>query len=323
MYHTFTMKTHLPTFILSYGRALLSAPWRFNLVYVACFAGKSHDFLTRGLKCKYPFKQLLGLLLSDKVLSEGYIIIDETDIDKSFAEKIAGLGWIYSHRKNKYIFGYHLVVACWTNEVITIPLAWKIYRKGSGKTKTDLALELIQYCLGTLRVSPKAFLFDAFYASEAVLKYLTQHNQTFYSQLPKSRLLNHQVLSFHEKGRPYWLKVGKIRGNILVQVVKNRRKYFVTNAVGITRQEQLGTYKLRWKIEDLFRFTKQELGLERCQVVSLQGQQNHFGTCFLLYGVLQDMAAQTQMTVYQLKLKATQDASFAKCIDLEGYFSTA
>lgn len=291
--------------------------------YIACFAGKSHDCLTRGLQQKYQFKQLLQLLLNNKILNKGYIIIDETDIDKSFAEKIAGLGWIYSHRKNKYIFGYHLVVACWTNGVVTIPLAWKIYRKGSGKTKTDLALELIQYCLDTLRIHPKAFLFDAFYASEAILKYLTTHNQTFYAQLPKSRLLDHQALATHEKGRPYWLKTGNVKGNILVQVVKNRRKYFVTNAVGCPRQEQLATYKLRWKIEDLFRFTKQELGLERCQVTSLQGQQNHFGTCFLLYGILQDMAAQTQMTVYQLKLKATQDASFAKSIDLEGYFSTA
>ncbi len=317
------MKTHLPTFILSYCRALLSAPWRFNLVYLSAFAGTSHDCLTRGLTKRYHWKGLLAVLLNNRFLSGGYIIVDETDIDKSFAEKIEGLGWIYSHRKNKYIFGYHLVVACWTNDHITIPLAWKVYRKGSGKTKTDLALALIQYCLFSLRIRPRAFLFDAFYASEEILQYLVAHDQLFYSQLAKSRLLDHQQLKHHEQGRPYWLKVGKVKGNIQVQVVKNRRKYFVTNAVGCSRQEQLATYRLRWRIEEIFRFTKQELGLERCQAQSLTAQNNHFGSCFLLYGILQDIAEQTQLTDYRMKLKATQDRSFVESIDISSYFSSA
>ncbi len=317
------MNIQLPTFILTYCQALLSAPWRFNLVYLSSFAGTSHDCLTRGLTKRYHWKDLLCILLNNRLLGDGYIIIDETDIDKSFAEHIEGLGWIYSHRKNKYIFGYHLVVACWTNGTTTIPLAWKVYRKGCGKTKTDLALELIQYCLFTLRITPKAFLFDAFYASEEILHYLASHDQLFYSQLAKSRLLDHHQLKQHEKGRPYWLKVGKVKGNIIVQVVKNRRKYFVTNAIGITRQEQLGTYKLRWRIEEIFRFTKQELGLEQCQATSLTAQNNHFGSCFLLYGILQDIAEQTQLTDYRVKLKATQDRCFAESIDMSSYFSTA
>ncbi len=113
----------LPKFILSYSLALLSAPWRFTLVYLSFFSGTSHDFLTRGLKQKYPWKKILQILLSNHLLSDGYLIIDETDVDKSFGEKVPCLGWLYSHQKNKYIFGLHIVVICWTNEKITIPLA--------------------------------------------------------------------------------------------------------------------------------------------------------------------------------------------------------
>lgn len=313
----------LPTFIVAYATALLSAPWRFTLVYLSVFSGKSHDFLTRGLKEKYHWKQLLEILLNGRLLSEGYVIVDETDVDKSFGEKLPCLGWIYSHRKNKYIFGLHLVVIVWTNTKITIPLGWKIYRKNNGITKIDLALELIEYCLFTLNMQPKAFLFDSFYASEQLLKYLIKHHQTFYAQLPKNRKLNHVFLSQMHNGRPYWQETGVIRGGIRVQVVKNRRKYYVTNAIGITRKQQLQTYKIRWKIEEVFRFVKQELGFERCQTTSLTGQNNHFGTCFYLYATLQDIAAKTQMTDYGIKLKATQERNFVNQLVASTFLGTA
>ena len=114
------------------------------------------------------------------------------------------------------------------------------------------------------------------------------------------------------KGRPYWQETGVIRGGITVQVVKNRRKYYITNNLGITRQEQLQTYKIRWNIEEIFRFVKQELGFERCQVTSLVGQNTHFGTCFYVYAILQDIAEKNQMTDYCIKLKATQDRQFVQ-----------
>ena len=203
------------------------------------------------------------------------------------------------------------MVISWTNEKITIPVAWKIYKKDSGKTKLDLAKELIRYCLFTLRIQPQAFLFDSFYASESLLKYLIKHKQLFYSQIPKNRKFNNIFLSKQHNGRPYWQETGVIRGGVKVQVVKNRRKYYVTNNIGITRKEQLQTYKIRWNIEEIFRFVKQELGFERCHSQSLDGQNTHFGMCFYLYAILQDIAEKNQMTDYCIKLKATLDKNFA------------
>lgn len=84
----------------------------------------------------------------------------------------------------------------------------------------------------------------------------------------------------------------------------------------MTRKEQLATYKIRWKIEEVFRFVKQELGFERCHSQSLRGQNNHFGTCFYVYGKLQDIAEKTQMTDYAIKRKATQDKDFVHRLGL-------
>lgn len=313
----------LPRFIVTYTFALLSAPWRFSLVYLSLITKTSHDYLTRGLQEKYSWKQILKILLSSRILSEGYLIIDETDVDKSFATHIPCLSWIFSHRKNKYIYGLHIVLIAWTNGTVTIPIAWKIYNKASQKTKIDLALELISYCLFTLRIQPKAFLFDAFYASETILKYLINHKQTFHSQLAKNRTLNHIALAKINDGRPYWGETGVIKGSIRVQVVKNRRKYYVTNVIGLSRQEQLATYKIRWKIEQVFRFVKKELGFEKCQSQTLTGQNNHFGSCFYLYATLQDIAEKTQMTDYCIKLKATLNQNFIDQLVLPTYMNTA
>lgn len=313
----------LPTFIVAYATALLSAPWRFTLTYLSLITATSHDFLTRGLQRKYSFKKILQVLLETRVLTDGYLVIDETDVDKSFAAKIACLGWIFSHRKNKHIYGLHIVVVAWTNGTITIPLAWKIYNKQSGKTKIDLAMELIHYCLCTLRLKPKAWLFDAFYASEKLLKYLIDERQLFYSQLSKQRLLNHSPLKDMNNGRPYWQEMGVIKGGIRVQVVKHRRKYYVSNEIGISGKEQRMIYKLRWRIEEIFRFVKKELGFEKCQSSSLQGQNTHFGVCFFLYATLQDIAEKNQMTDYCIKEKATQNREFVKQLNLTAYLTSA
>lgn len=136
-------------------------------------------------------------------------------------------------------------------------------------------------------------------------------------------MFNHIPLSKHKKGIPYWTQIGHIKGNIHVQIVRNRKKYYITNQIGIPRKEQLDTYRIRWMIENVFRFVKQELGFEACQSTSLQVQHNHFGTCFFMYAVLQDIAVQTQMTDYSIKQKATLDRDFLNQLNLTAYFSGA
>ena len=231
----------------------------------------SHDRLTRLLYHRYPWHQLLSTLASSKRLTEGCLIIDDTEIDKSYAQKITGCGWLRSHKQNKYFYGLHVVVLAWTNGKQTLPLAWKVYKKGGEKTKIDLALELLGYGLLLLRGKPKAVLFDAFYASERMLKFLTKRGVMFYSQLPKTRLFNHRQLNTRHQGRPYWADKGIIKGSLEVQVVKHRRKYYVTNNLGVNQMTVRGDYRLRWKIEEVFRFIKQELGFEQCQDEKFNG----------------------------------------------------
>jgi len=314
----------LPTYILTYIQGILSAPWKFTVVYLACLLGVSHDQLTRALHRRYPFQQVLAARITRKRdLSQGYLIIDETEVDKSWCTKLPLLTWIKSHRGKPYIYGHHLVVLAWTDGVTTYPLRWKIYQPGSGKTKLDLAKELLAWALERQHIEPKAVLFDAFYSQGKILTYLHERHLVFYTQLKKNRLFNHCQLRDHHQGRPYWHDSGTIKGKIVVEIVKVRRKYFATNQQGVSRKELLDTYRLRWKIEEIFRFTKSQLGLEKCQLRSLQAQSNHFNVCFLLYSILQDISHQTGLTLYQIKEKATLDRSFVDSLNVSSYLSGA
>lgn len=297
----------LPNFIISYLSSLLSTPAKYDLVSLSEYIRHSHDYYTRHIKQTYHWKNILTHLLHTITTdtSEGYLLIDETDVDKSYSEKIQGTSWIYSHRKNKHILGYHLVVIVWSNGDTYLPLGWKVYNKQSGKTKIDLALELIKFCTNVLQIRPKAFLFDSLYASYKILRYLQEHGHIFYTQCPKNRLFNGKQLKYITKGSHYWHDTGMIKGKICVTIAKKHRKYYMTNDLSKDRYELIEIYKSRWKIEEVFRIVKQNFGFERCQCRDARSQCNHFGACFVLCALLQDTTSRTGLTVYSIKKRTS------------------
>lgn len=206
---------------------------------------------------------------------------------------IYGLGWIFSHLKGRFIFGYQFIVLVWTNGKTTIPLCWKTYRKkgkGRHKTKIDLAMELLEYSIVNICPNPKGVLFDSFYSAEKMLKLIKRHGLKYYGQVEKSRLLDFEQLKNHNNGRPRWSKVGKLRGGLLVKIIKHERKYFITNGLNLSGLRIRNIYSIRWKIERVFRYCKDQLDFEGCQMRDMRSQNNHVGTCFFLYCVLQDIA---------------------------------
>jgi hypothetical protein len=317
----------LPKHIVLYCTAKLWAVKNSTTTYLSYFVDKSHDYLTRSMKKKISWRPILARFLEKYDLTEGYFVFDETEEDKSYAKNITGLSWIYSHLKGGYLFGLQLVVICWTNGKVKIPIGWKIYKKAKfkgdpgHKTKNDLAMELLDYAITEICRYPKGILFDIGYSSEKMMKKITRLNLDFYCQIKSNRNLDRVQVKKLNMGRPYWQNVGKLTGNIKVKVVKHRRKYFVSNNYKLDGKELRARYKIRWKIEEINRFTKDQLDLEGCQMRDLNSQNNHIGVCFYLFCTLQDIAEKTQMTDYAVKTKVSLDRSFASFPDLAVYFS--
>lgn len=59
--------------------------------------------------------------------------------------------------------------------------------------------------------------------------------------------------------------------------------------------------RLRWKIEELYRESKQLTGIERCQCRSGRIQRNHIACSPLVWSRLKQLAYQSGQTVYRIK----------------------
>ena len=78
----------------------------------------------------------------------------------------------FHHSKDYQIYFKHLI--CVVNVILTdgrirIPLFSEIYKRG-GKTRIDIALELLSKVRNNLRIKPKAVLFDSWYSSYRIMK---------------------------------------------------------------------------------------------------------------------------------------------------------
>lgn len=267
----------------------------------------SHDSFSRILKePKFRWQTLLrtlGLRIFGK-LSDGWLVIDDTVIDKSFARNIENLSWIYCSKKQRSVLGLNLVLLCWSNGKITIPLAFRIWKKNGGKSKFDLALELLAYARNILQIRPQYVTFDSWYASKKILKRLRKYRWIFYSQLKKNRIFNGMQVGQYGHTR-YWTDQGIIFGNFKVLVVKHGGKYFVTNNLTRSKSQLLEAYKTRWVIETLFRILHSKLGLGQCQSRSMQCQTAHITLCLMSLLVLERARLETLKTHYQLRREFT------------------
>ena len=298
----------MPLRIVPYLKGLLSVAESATCTALSLVVKEtSHDNLSRILKePKFRWQTLLrtlGLRIFGK-LSDGWLIIDDTVIDKSFARQIENLSWIYCSKKQRSVLGLNLVLLCWSNGTITIPLAFKVWKKEGKKSKFDLALELLSYARNVLQIRPKYITFDSWYASKKILKRLRKYRWIFYSQLKRNRIFNGVQVSQYGRTR-YFTEQGIIFGDFKVLVVKHGGKYFVTNNLKCSKSELLAAYKTRWVIETLFRILHNKLGLGQCQSRSLQCQSAHISLCLMSLLILERAKIDSGKTHYQLRREFT------------------
>lgn len=278
------------------------APSKITCTMIAAIVRQaSHDRFTRLLSSALWEGQALLNCTARKLFGElhgGYLIVDDTVITKLFAKVIDCIFWVWSSKAEKTVLGISIVVLCWSNGIITIPLSFRIWNKGS-KSKCDLALELLLFAKKTLKLRPKYVLFDSYYAAKKIIKQIEQWGWKYATSIKKNRLFNGQQLSSYRK-QPYWIEQGKVL-DCKITIVRHGKKYFATNDHSLTSAEVRSLYKLRWKIEEVFRFLHGKLGLDDCQARSTVTQRNHITLCFLAATLIERERQARNMTRYQLK----------------------
>jgi putative transposase len=188
------------------------------------FDSVSHDQLTRMLNGSWSGHTLLHLALRLLfTVAEGYLIIDDTVVEKPYARRLGEAVWVWSSKHNKVVFGVSVVLLVWTDGQSRIPVAFRVWKQG-GASKYALALELLSYVRNRLKCKPQFVLFDSWYPSKAVLKRIRDYGWYFVCQLKKTRHFNSQPLHRYLP-QPYWQAVGTLSGGLKVLVVSYRRKY--------------------------------------------------------------------------------------------------
>jgi putative transposase len=274
-------------------------------------AEASHDRLTRMLNGNWSGQILLDSALRILfIVAGGYLIVDDTVVEKPYAQHLGEAAWIWSSKHSQVVFGVSLVLLVWTDGQIRIPVAFRVWHKG-GLSKVDLALELLSYARNQLKCKPQFVLFDSWYPAQRLLKRLRDYGWYFVCQVKKNRRFESQPLRRYLP-QPYWHAVGQLSSGLKVFVVRYRRKYYVTNRLSLTATEVRRHYRKRHAVEEVIRVLKSHVSLEACQAgyrrrsaaeacPQPRAQEHHIALCLVAYLIVERERFDQGVTWRQLK----------------------
>lgn len=310
---------------LDYCQYLLVSQINYTLTNFAEHSSKfSHDKINRFLKGEKITPRLIWENVKSQLITNnsGYLIFDDTVLDKNFSFKIELVRRQYSGNAKKVIKGIGVVTCIYVNPIIDQfwLIDYRIYDPDNdGKTKLEHAQDMLLNAVYHKQLSFQGVLMDTWYATKKVMLLIESLNKQYYCPLKNNRQVddsmgfqsyqridslewNNQELdqgkTIKIKGFPKEHKVKLFR----VEVSTHRTDYVVTNdytqdSTEATRQ----TCGFRWRIEQLHREGKQLTGWEKCQCRKARIQRNHIGCALLVWVRLKYLAIANNSTVYQLK----------------------
>lgn len=310
---------------LDYCQFLLSSQINYTLTHFADHSEKfSHDAINRYLAGEKITPRLVWENVQGQVIvtPNGYLVFDDTVVDKNFSRLIEVVRWQYSGNAHGLIKGIGVVTCVYVNP--ECDQFWIIdYRlydpAGDGKTKLAHVHDMLQNVVYQKHLPFRAVLMDTWYATKDMLLQIEAWHKLYYCPLKDNRQVDDSGAA-----QPYqrvdgltWSaaelahgKTIKIKGFPKDHKVKlfrvvlstQRTDYIVTNdwaqSDTAATQEVCG---YRWKVEQFHRETKQVTGIEQCQCRKARIVRNHIGCAILVWVRLKQVATETHQTIYQVK----------------------
>ncbi len=264
----------------------------------------SHDRLQRLLYERFAWSRRLWDWFAARLVREGgYLILDDTTWVR-WAKQSEAVSWVWSSTHARTVRGMQVVLLIWTDGRVKIPLGLRLWRKG-GKSKVTLAAELVREA-SRRGMRPQYVLFDSWYAAATLLHQLDDLGWKYVARLKSNRLLEGQAVRerwHHRFGRAVG-GLRKVRHQVCV--VKDGRRYFVTNDTQLSSAEVKAHYRIRQQIEETFRLLKQEFGWGKCQAGTKKAQNAHLHLGLYALCLVQMKAGNE--TVYHFKQNLFREA---------------
>ena len=317
--------TQRPVTRLDYCQYLLVSQINYTLTNFAEHAEKfSHDAANRYLAGDEIRPRLVWENIKGQVVQTpyGFLVFDDTVIDKNFSRNIELVRKQYSGNVHKVIKGIGVVTCVYINPQIDQfwIIDYRIYDpEGDGKTKLDHVQDMLLNCIYQKQLPFWAVLMDSWYAAKEILLLIERLDKIYYCPLKDNRQVDDS-----SGAKPYqrvdsleWAEAEKQHGKIIkikgfpgdhkvklfrVVLSTQRTDYIVTNEMAQDNVEVVqGVCGFRWKVEQFHRETKQLTGIEGCQCRKARIVRNHIGCAILVWIRLKQVAQQAQCTIYQVK----------------------
>lgn len=297
----------------------------------------SHDSINRFLAKSDLQPNLIWDKVKDLITWSpgGYLIFDDSVIDKNHSTKIETVYKQWSGNCHKVIRGIGLIGCIYYNPELKESwlLNFRIYDKADKKSKIDHVLDMIDEA-EIKKIEYSTALFDAAYANEKLLNKCNYYNKYFVCNTKKNRkicIVDPELIGTKTYTKEYIelrtqnlesLEIGNqgvlvtfqnLRNQQVIKVFKSqvstdRIDYLITNQLEIESLEEiLIINKCRWVIEQFHREIKQITGIESCQCRRSNSQRNHICCSLLAWINFKNRYYNLGLTVYQQKERLLSD----------------
>lgn len=299
-----------------YCQFLLGAQNNFTMTAMAeLLPDLTHDTINRWatevkLTPKILWKYTESLMNKNK--DDGYIVVDDTIIEKDRGKEIALTSTQFSSSDKRYVNGINLTSLIWNNGESCIPFDYRVYAPiTDGKTKNDHFREMLNVC-HKRGFNPKAVLMDSWYSGVDNLKAIDSFGWTWITELKKNRIINYNdkldKLDIPKEGLKVHLRAYGFVKIIKRVVTDNHIGYLATNNIDFRAVDISQGYAERWKIEEYHRALKQITGIEKCQARNGRAQKNHIFCSILAFIALEAKRLKNGISWYQSKYQIVKEA---------------
>lgn len=310
---------------VDYCQYLLVSQINYTLTNYAEHSEKfSHDMVNRYLAEEAIRPRLIWENVKSQVIESscGFIVFDDTVIDKNFSHKIELVRRQYSGNEHRVIRGIGIVTCVYVNPKINQfwIIDYRIYDpEGDGKTKLEHLQEMLLNCVYQKNLDFWAVLMDTWYATKEVMMKIEGFEKIYYCPLKDNRQVDDSggLNPYKRVDKLSWTETESRHGKIIkikgfprdykvklfrVVLSTQRTDYIVTNEIEQDEVEVVQKVcSFRWKVEQFHRETKQLTGIEGSQCRKARIVRNHIGCAILVWVRLKQVAVETSRTLYRVK----------------------
>jgi hypothetical protein len=259
----------------------------------------SPDALNRCLHSSFPWPRRLWELFASRMIHQGgYLVLDDTTWQRQtkVAEAVAK---VWSSSAGGVRLGMQVVLLIWTDGKRKVPISMRLWQKG-GKSKVELATEMLREA-AAWGVQPNYVLFDSWYAARAIFNLLGELGWQYVARIKSNRLLDDESLK-----QKWPQRFGQACGHLRrvdqeVKVIKDGKRYWVTNDPALSPAQIKRQYRHRQQVEETFRLLKQEFGWGGSSVRKAAAQTAHLHLGLMALCLTQQAALPQGQTVYAFK----------------------